>query len=53
MPDESMEHPEVDLVVRGEAEETLVEIVRALDRRRAARRYRELLAACDWAPSPG
>ncbi|MFN2242795.1 MAG: B12-binding domain-containing radical SAM protein [Anaerolineae bacterium] len=31
MPDESMERPEVDLVVRGEAEETLVEIVRAIE----------------------
>ncbi len=30
MPDESMGRPEVDLVVRGEAEETLVEIVQAL-----------------------
>ena len=27
MPDESMQRPEVDLVVRGEAEETLVEIL--------------------------
>ena len=31
MPDESMQRPEVDLVVRGEAEDTLVEIVRALE----------------------
>jgi anaerobic magnesium-protoporphyrin IX monomethyl ester cyclase len=31
MPDESMQRPEVDLVVRGEAEETIVEIVRALE----------------------
>ncbi len=31
MPDESMQRPEVDLVVRGEGEETLVEIIRALD----------------------
>jgi anaerobic magnesium-protoporphyrin IX monomethyl ester cyclase len=31
MPDESMQRPEVDLVVRGEAETTLVEIVRALE----------------------
>jgi anaerobic magnesium-protoporphyrin IX monomethyl ester cyclase len=31
MPDESMQHPEVDLVVRGEAEETLVEILKALE----------------------
>jgi len=32
MPDESMEREEVDLVVRGEAEETLVEIVREIER---------------------
>ena len=31
MPNESMERPEVDLVVRGEAEETVVEIVRAIE----------------------
>ena len=31
MPAESMERPEVDLVVRGEAEETIVEIVRAVE----------------------
>ncbi|HSR33013.1 MAG TPA: radical SAM protein [Anaerolineae bacterium] len=31
MPDESMEREQVDLVVRGEAEETLVEIVKALE----------------------
>ena len=31
MPDESMERPEVDLVVRGEAEETIIEIVRAIE----------------------
>jgi anaerobic magnesium-protoporphyrin IX monomethyl ester cyclase len=31
MPDESIRRPEVDLVVRGEAEDTLVEIVRALE----------------------
>lgn len=30
LPQESMERPEVDLVVRGEAEDTIVEIVRAL-----------------------
>jgi anaerobic magnesium-protoporphyrin IX monomethyl ester cyclase len=32
MPDESIERPEVDLVVRGEAEDTLVEIVRELEK---------------------
>jgi anaerobic magnesium-protoporphyrin IX monomethyl ester cyclase len=31
MPDESMHHDEVDLVVRGEAEETMVEIIEALE----------------------
>ncbi|MGD9049670.1 MAG: radical SAM protein, partial [Anaerolineae bacterium] len=31
MPDESMQKPEVDLVVRGEAEDTLVEILQALE----------------------
>jgi anaerobic magnesium-protoporphyrin IX monomethyl ester cyclase len=31
MPDESIQRPEVDLVVRGEAEDTLVEILHALD----------------------
>jgi len=31
MPAESMQRPEVDMVVRGEAEETLVEIVRAIE----------------------
>ena len=31
MPDESMARAEVDLVVRGEAEETIVEIVRAIE----------------------
>jgi anaerobic magnesium-protoporphyrin IX monomethyl ester cyclase len=32
MPHESMEKPQVDLVVRGEAEQTIVEIMRALER---------------------
>ena len=32
MPDESMQHPEVDLVVRGEGESTLVEILHMLER---------------------
>jgi anaerobic magnesium-protoporphyrin IX monomethyl ester cyclase len=31
LPDESMQKPEVDLVVRGEAEETIVEIVQAIE----------------------
>ncbi len=37
MPDESIERPEVDLVVRGEAEETLVEIVRKIEGQAAPR----------------
>jgi radical SAM superfamily enzyme YgiQ (UPF0313 family) len=32
MPEESIQRPEVDLVVRGEAEDTLVEIVREIER---------------------
>ena len=32
MPGESMEHPEVDMVVRGEAEETIVAIMRGLEK---------------------
>ncbi len=35
LPDESMQHEQVDLVVRGEGEETLVEILRALEGPRA------------------
>jgi len=31
MPDESMQHPEVDLVVRGEAETTIIEVMDALN----------------------
>jgi len=31
MPGESLEHPEVDLVVRGEADESIVEVMRALE----------------------
>ncbi len=31
MPDESAQHPEVDFVARGEAEETIVEFVQALE----------------------
>ncbi len=34
MPDESMQRAEVDFVVRGEGEETLVEFVKAVDERR-------------------
>ncbi len=35
MPHESMEKPQVDLVVRGEGEYTIVEIIRALEKERA------------------
>jgi radical SAM superfamily enzyme YgiQ (UPF0313 family) len=47
MPDESMQRPEVDLVVRGEAEESLIEIVREL----GGNLFR--LEACDFAPITG
>jgi len=53
MPAESMERAEVDLVVRGEAEETLVEIVRALEQAGAAHAGRERLGACDWGAVAG
>ncbi len=53
MPEESMERAEVDLVVRGEAEETLVEIVRALDTAGATHAGRERLGACDWGAVAG
>jgi len=36
MPDESMQRPEVDLVVRGEAEETIVDIVREIEGKQQA-----------------
>jgi anaerobic magnesium-protoporphyrin IX monomethyl ester cyclase len=45
MPEESMARPEVDLVVRGEAEETLIEIVREIERQHGA--------AGDWAAIQG
>ncbi|MDD3827954.1 MAG: radical SAM protein [Anaerolineae bacterium] len=48
MPEESMERADVDLVVRGEAEETIVEIVRALDTAGETHAGRERLGACDW-----
>jgi radical SAM superfamily enzyme YgiQ (UPF0313 family) len=32
MPDESMQRPQVDLVVRGEAEQTIIEVMHALER---------------------
>ncbi len=43
MPEESTEHPEVDFVARGEAEETIVEFVRTVDPR--AFRYRRHLGS--------
>lgn len=51
MPEESMQRPEVDLVVRGEAEDTLVEIVREIEQQPAS--GRERLATCDFQPIPG
>ena len=60
MPHESMERPEVDLVVRGEAEDTIVEILREIERQEAGRKGQEAgskeqgegsraaLASCDF-----
>lgn len=59
MPDESMERSEVDLVVRGEAEETLVEIVQEIERQQQAAKDEGrndpnlLLAACNLEPILG
>jgi anaerobic magnesium-protoporphyrin IX monomethyl ester cyclase len=58
MPDESMQRPEVDLVVRGEAEDTLVEIVREIEQQAARYKQQEvdprlLLAACCFEPIRG
>lgn len=53
MPEESMERADVDLVVRGEAEETIVEIVRALETAGATHDGRERLGACDWGTVAG
>lgn len=55
LPDESMQRPEVDLVVRGEAEETIVEIVEALEQQRASGTAREdglPPAPCLWPDEP-
>jgi anaerobic magnesium-protoporphyrin IX monomethyl ester cyclase len=50
MPDESIQRPEVDLVARGEAEETIVELVQELEKKAS----KELqLAACDLQPILG
>ncbi len=55
MPEESMEQQEVDLVVRGEAEETIVEVVRALEE--TGQRGDPATGLClpdePWAPIPG
>jgi anaerobic magnesium-protoporphyrin IX monomethyl ester cyclase len=53
MPDESMQQPEVDLVVRGEAEETIVEIVRIIEQEKQRQRDQggttaDLLSACQF-----
>jgi radical SAM superfamily enzyme YgiQ (UPF0313 family) len=51
MPDESMARPEVDLVVRGEAEETLVEIVQEIEQQASTRERgidAGLLEACHF-----
>jgi anaerobic magnesium-protoporphyrin IX monomethyl ester cyclase len=61
MPDESMQRPEVDLVVRGEAEETIVEIVREIERVKAVHGREEKepggsnfqLSTCDLQPILG
>ncbi len=55
MPEESLQRPEVDLVVRGEAEEALVEIVRQLQRARGEGRGTggSWLANCDLASIRG
>jgi anaerobic magnesium-protoporphyrin IX monomethyl ester cyclase len=55
MPEESMEQQEVDLVVRGEAEETIVEVVRALEE--TGQRGDQATGLClpdePWARIPG
>jgi radical SAM superfamily enzyme YgiQ (UPF0313 family) len=53
MPDETMRNPDaaVDLVVRGEAEETIVELVRAFEAHQVAGRIQ--LDACDLEPILG
>jgi anaerobic magnesium-protoporphyrin IX monomethyl ester cyclase len=56
MPDESMQRPEVDLVVRGEGEDTLVEILhelQAASSKQQARIDPLLLAACCFEPIQG
>jgi anaerobic magnesium-protoporphyrin IX monomethyl ester cyclase len=51
MPGESLEQPQVDLVVRGEAEDTILEIVRLLEKDRGeidAQTGRRRFASGDW-----
>jgi radical SAM superfamily enzyme YgiQ (UPF0313 family) len=50
MPDESIRRPEVDLVVRGEAEDTIVEIVREIEQHADGN---PPLADCDLQPILG
>jgi radical SAM superfamily enzyme YgiQ (UPF0313 family) len=50
MPEESMQRPEVDLVVRGEAEDTLVEILREIELHGGSK-FR--LETCNLQPIPG
>lgn len=54
MPDESMQHGEVDLVVRGEGEEALVEICKALEESQAGRdgRFASILGL-SWRKADG
>ncbi|RME77105.1 MAG: radical SAM protein [Chloroflexi bacterium] len=55
MPHESMEKPQVDLVVRGEAEYTIIEIMQALEREQEIARHQPAPpapAADPDAPSP-
>jgi radical SAM superfamily enzyme YgiQ (UPF0313 family) len=47
-PHESMEKDVVDLVVRGEAEKTIVEIAMALEKEQEILRYRQQTAQPDW-----
>ncbi len=50
MPEESMQRPEVDLVVRGEAEDTLVEILQEIEQHGGPNAQ---LEACDLQPIHG
>ena len=53
MPEESMERPEVDLVVRGEAEETLVEIVREIEQQQDAAGAWAAVKGLSWRDASG